>query len=342
MLATLLAAVACTPSSPMTSLVAGAGPQGSAGNGGRATSAQLDGPVDVAVDGEGRVFIAEVGGRRVRVVSSAGTLAMATEGPGPGAAAMVPWGLALDGAGALYIADAGNHRVWRLSDSQLEPVAGSGEPGFSGDGGRATSARLLNPRDIEVDRAGNLYIADMGNRRVRKVTREGEIMTIAGTGQPGGFGDFGPARAASVEPRGLAVDGEGTVYIAEAHQNRVRAVRPDGTIVPIAGTGEPGFAGDGDPATEAVFNGPVDVAVDDVGTIYVADTDNRRIRRIRRGVVTTVTRREATLSDDPDRWLSPLGLAVRGRGDLYFADANLGFFVSHHRVRRLLERTSAR
>ncbi|MDQ3900600.1 MAG: hypothetical protein M3319_09200 [Actinomycetota bacterium] len=169
-------------------------------------------------------------------------------------------------------------------------VAGTGSAGFSGDGGPATSAHLQNPEGVAVDSSGTLYIADYGNHRVRQVARDGVITTVAGTGRHGYGGDGGPATAAPLHfPYGVAVDSAGTLYIAEFGNHRVRQVTPDGVITTVAGTGSAGYGGDGGPATAAHLNRPCGVAVDDVGTLYIVDDYNDRVRQVTPdGVITTV------------------------------------------------------
>ncbi|HXT46300.1 MAG TPA: hypothetical protein VN748_19675 [Pseudonocardiaceae bacterium] len=172
----------------------------------------------------------------------------------------------------------------------ITTVAGTGSAGFSGDGGPATSARLRTPEGVTVDSSGTLYIADYGNHRVRKVTRDEVITTVAGTGSPGYGGDGGPATAAQLNrPCGVAVDDAGTLYITEWHHHRVRKVTPDGMITTVAGTGNSGYSGDGGPASSAHLNTPSGVAVDNARTLYITDDFNHRVRQVTRdGVITTV------------------------------------------------------
>jgi sugar lactone lactonase YvrE len=203
-------------------------------------------------------------------------------GPATSAGLSYPGGVAVDAAGNLYIADTSNHRVRKVSTSgTITTVAGNGTFGFSGDDGPATNATLSYPTEVAVDAVGNLYIADTGNLRVRKVSASGTITTVAGNGIYGFSGDGGPATNASlVIPRGVAVDAVGNLYIADYGNSRVRKVSSWGTITTVAGNGSPGFSGDGGPATSAALGYPRGVAVDAAGNLYIADTDNNRVRKV--------------------------------------------------------------
>ena len=270
---------------------AGTGEPGFSGDGGPASAARLEFPTGVAVDGEGNVYIADSGNRRIRRVDLAGTISSfaGTGEPGfsgdggPASAARLdfPTGVAVDGEGNVYIADSGNRRIRRVDlAGTISSFAGTGEPGFSGDGGPASAARLGNPWNVAVDGEGNVYIADSGNRRIRRVDLAGTISSFAGTGEPGFSGDGGPASAARLgNPWNVAVDGEGNVYIADSG-NRIRRVDLAGTISSFAGIGEPGFSGDGGPASAARLGYPEGIAVDGEGNVYIADSSNRRIRRV--------------------------------------------------------------
>jgi uncharacterized protein (TIGR03437 family) len=223
-------------------------------------------------------------------------------------------GLTLDTQGNVYIADPSNHRVRKVNASgMIQTVAGSGTPDFFGDGGPASAARLNAPYGVAADRAGNLYIADLGNNRVRKVGPDGVITTIAGTGQAGSAGDGGPASAAQLNaPRNLAVDGFGGLYIAEFNGHRIRLVTPDGLIQTVAGTGSSGSAGEGVAATSAQLSYPAGIAVDFTGTLYIADSGNQKIRKVFAGLITTVLL--PTLS-------TPTGVTGDGSGGIYIADS---------------------
>ena len=279
-----------TPDGLITT-VAGTGQPAFSGDGGPAVSAALDQPMDVAVDRAGNLYIADTGNRRVRKVTPDGlitTVAGTGEddfsgdgGPATAAAFRWPTGLAVDDAGNLYIADAGSYRVRRVRpDGVVTTVAGTGESSFSGDGGPATAAALRAPVALAVDGAGNLYIADAIDHRVRRIA-SGVITTVAGTGTLGLSGDGGQAASARLAyPRGLAVDGSGDLYIADEANHRVRKITPDGVIRTVAGVGDRGFSGDGGSATDARLANPSGLAVDDAGNLYIADTDNNRVRKV--------------------------------------------------------------
>ena len=186
-----------------------------------------------------------------------------------------PTGIAIDAAGNVFIGDGGNHRVRKVSpDGVITTYAGTGVEGFSGDGGPATKARLVNPLGLALDGAGNLYLSQWAQNRVRKVSPDGIITTVAGSGPstgvvPGDFGgDGGPDTAARLYwPEGLAVDAAGNLFIADTGNHRIRKVSPEGIITTVAGSGPTGItkglsAGDGGLATEARLNGPFSLALD--------------------------------------------------------------------------------
>ncbi|MEU5050315.1 RICIN domain-containing protein [Streptomyces sp. NPDC021096] len=274
------------------STIAGTGVAGFSGDNGPAVSAQLNGPREVAVDGAGAVYIADASSHRIRKIATDGKISTiagtGTAGfSGDGGLATAAWlntplGVALDSAGILYIADYGNHRIRKIStDGKISTVAGTGSGGFAGDGGPALSAQLNYPYGVTIDGAGDLYIADHNNHRVRKVAADGKISTLAGTGTAGFSGDDGLATAARLNtPLGVAVDSTGDLYIADYNNHRVRKVAADGKISTVAGTGSAGFGGDGGPAASAQLNYPLGLAVDCVDTLYIADYVNNRVRRV--------------------------------------------------------------
>ena len=290
--------------------VAGTGADGSQvsdGDGGPATAALLAFPESVALDGAGNLFIADTRNHRVRRVDAATGVITAVAGTigagfggdgGPATAALLafPRGVALDGAGNLFIADSSNDRVRRVDAASgvITTVAGTGKDGSQvsdGDGGPATAALLASPESVALDGAGNLFIADLGNSRVRRVdAATGVITTVAGAGAAGFGGDGGPATAALLAfPNGVALDGAGNLFIADSSNDRVRRVdAATGVITTVAGTGVEGFSGDGGPATAARLWGPRGVALDEAGDLFIADADNNRVRRVA-GVAVPVT-----------------------------------------------------
>ena len=269
--------------------IAGNGTKGFSGDGGPATSAELAAPEGMAMDAAGNLYFVDVQNFRVRKISSSGTISTVagtgTRGSsgdgGPAtSAAMVPFSVAVDSAGNLYITDIA--RIRKVTPSgTISTVAGTGRGGFSGDGGPATSAQIFAPEGVAVDTAGNIYIADTDNHRIRKVTPAGTITTVAGNGTKGFSGDGGPATGASLnDPTRVTVDAQGNLYIADEQNNRVRKVTAAGVISTLAGTGIGGYSGDGGPATSAMLFTPYDVAVDAAGNVYIADSQNNRIREV--------------------------------------------------------------
>ncbi|MEU6603266.1 hypothetical protein ABZ944_40360, partial [Streptomyces flaveolus] len=181
-------------------------------------------------------------------------------------------------------------RTATYPDGTIITAAGNGEAGFVVDGGPAVGTKLYNPYGVAVDREGYLYIADVSNHRVRKVTPGGIITTVAGNGQAGFVSDGGPAAATNLNhPYSVAVDGSGNLYIADHANHRVRKVTPDGIITTVAGNGQAGFVSDGGPAAATKLNGPIGVAVDRSGNLYIADYYNHRVRKVTPdGIITTV------------------------------------------------------
>jgi sugar lactone lactonase YvrE len=238
-------------------------------------------------------------------------------------------GIAVDTAGNQYFADSGNHMVFEVSSTGvLSIIAGTGNPGSSGDGGPATSAQLNSPAGLARDAAGNLYISDIGNNRVRRVDPTGVITTIAGTGTYGFGGDGGPAVGATLaSPEGLAVDGSGNLYIADTGNERIRQVTPAGIISTVAGNGTAGFSGDGALAINAQLNFPQGVGVDSTGNLYIADSSNFRIRKVSAGVITTVAGGSGGYFGDGGPAVgagigAPAGVFVNPNGSFFFADGN--------------------
>jgi sugar lactone lactonase YvrE len=272
--------------------VAGTGTAGSRGDNGPAIAAQLNNPREVAVDGDGTVYVADASNHRVRKITAdgkistvAGTGVGGTSGDGGLATAARlngPFGVAVDSAGVLWIAECNGHRVRKVTpDGKISTAAGTGRAGPAGDGGTAVAAQLNRPFGVAVDGAGHLYIADADNHRVRKVTPDGKISTVAGTGKAGFEGDGGPATSAKLDfPVGVVVDSAGGLYIADHRNQRVRKVAADGTISTLVGTGKAGFDGDGGPAASAELNKPLGLALDFVDSLYIADHDNNRVRKI--------------------------------------------------------------
>ncbi|MDP7551708.1 MAG: hypothetical protein QF791_00780 [Nitrospinaceae bacterium] len=269
------------------------------GDGAPATSAVLTLVDGVASDPEGNIYISHRSQNRIRKVSPDGIITTIAGngiagyggdgGPALKASLNFPAGLAFHN-GSLYVADRNNHRIRRIhSDGIITTVVGVGEPDCCGDDGPAVKAMLNLPSDIALDVAGNLYISDRSNNRIRRVDLDGTITTVAGLGAPGYGGDYGPAEDALLKyPFGICLDREGNLYIADRGNNRVRKVDSRGIITTLAGDSAHSFDGDYGPATQSSLAYPTDVVVDRKGIVYIADRNNNRIRKIDRlGVITT-------------------------------------------------------
>jgi hypothetical protein len=259
------------------------------GDGGPAIQAGIDGPEGIAVDATGNLFIMDSGHYRVRKVTPNGIISTvagngtsgATGDGGAATSAEISFalgGLTVDSAGNVFIADFYNNRVRKVSSNGIiTTVAGNGTTGFSGDGGPAISASVYKPIAVAVDASGNLFIADSGNQRIRKVTPAGIISTFAGNGASGFTGDGGPATAAPLNTLGgMTIDKTGNLIFVDSQ--RIRKIDSSGTINSITGGGL-GFSGDGGPAISASI-GATDVAVDTSGNLFIADFGNNRIRKV--------------------------------------------------------------
>jgi trimeric autotransporter adhesin len=344
--------VALIPGTIVTA--AGNGTEGFSGAGGAPTSAALNLPVGAAVDSAGDIFIADALNNLVWEVSAAtGTITVVAGTAGTagfsgdnGAATSAelnsPSAVAVDSAGNLYIADAGNQRIRMVSTGTglIATIAGNGTGGFSGDGGPATGAELNDPQGVTVDSAGNLYIADIVNNRIRIVSAAtGTITTIAGNGTAGFSGDGGPATSAELNnPDGVTLDSAGNLYIADSANERIRVVS-SGTITTVAGNGTGGSTGDNGAATSAELNNPNSVAVDGAGDLYIADTLNNRIRMVTAatGTITTIAG-NGTLGSSGNGGAAtgaelhtPISVALDSVGNLYIADS-LNFVVREVQV----------
>jgi sugar lactone lactonase YvrE len=327
------------------------------GDGGAATNAEVDPSYGVAVDASGNLFIAD-GFSRIRKVGTNGIITtVAGNGTygysGDGGAATNaklwgPFGVAVDATGNLFIADSNNQRIRKVgTNGIITTVAGNGFTtvfpyppypivgAYSGDGGAATNAELNGPAGVAVDAAGNLFIADSGNSRIRKVGTNGIITTVAGNGT-GYSGDGGAATNAGLYgPDGVTVDATGNLFIADPNENRVRKVGTNGIINTVAGNGAGAgtggygnyFSGDGGAATNAELNLPQDVVVDATGNLFIADSGNLRIREVdTSGIIITVAGGGTNGLGDGGAAAnaelgSPSGVAVDATGNLFIADS---------------------
>jgi NHL repeat len=350
------------------SLVAGRGVEGYLGDGGPAILAQLAGPTGVAVDAAGGILVADASNRVRRIaygtittVAGSGVAGHVSPGValpedgGPAIDAQLndPIGVALDRDGNILIADALYHRIRRVTpDGTITTIAGDGIAEFGGDGGPATAAFLQYPTGVAVDHDGNVFIADAGNHRIRRIDLDGTITTVAGTGAAGFAGDGGPATEARLhKPTGVAVSRKGELFIADEYNHRIRRVGTHGKISTVAGATEfppnydglvPGsYGGDGGPATEAFLNFPTEVLLDGEQNLLIADSSNYRVRSVdREGIITTIAGggSEAPADGLPatsvDLAGAPTGMAFDGAGNVVVCEER------GHRVWRLTPTSS--
>ncbi|HXD92707.1 MAG TPA: T9SS type A sorting domain-containing protein [Bacteroidia bacterium] len=303
---TLLALAFCiNGKAQIITTICGNGIQGHTGDGGQASSAELNNPMDIVFDAVGNLYIAD--NNCIRKVNTNGVIStIAGNGTagytGDGGQATAselndPRGIAFNGAGNLYISDAGNLRIRVVNTlGIISTIAGNGVQGYSGDGGQATAAKLNYTQGITFDAANNLYIAEYGNYCVRKVNTMGVITTIAGNGQWGYAGDGGQATAAYLNtPFDVKFDALNNLYITDYNNNVIRKVNTLGIISTVAGNGynantfTGGYSGDGGQATDAELYTPSGAVVDTVGNLYIADTGNNRIRMVNSlGIISTL------------------------------------------------------
>ena len=320
--------------------IAGYGVSAFSGDGSAATLACMHQPTGVAVDATGNVYVADQINGRIRKINTSGIIStIAGTGTlgfaGDGGAAITaelyqPTGVTVDAAGNIFISDIINNRIRKINTSGIiSTIAGNGIGGFAGDGAPATDAHLYRPNSVAVSAAGDVYIADMDNDRIRKVNTANIISTIAGVDI---LGDGGPATAAELnEPTDVAFDGAGNVYICDLVNNRIRKVNTAGIITTVAGNGISGYNGDGIPATDASLNQPISIAVDTAGNLFISDVLNNRVRKVNRaGIISTVvgsgifTTSSSTDGDGGPATDATLGdaqgIAVDIAGNLYIAD----------------------
>ena len=327
--------------------VAGASDVPGSGDGGLAKYATLHAAYGLATDAAGNLYIADSNDNAIRKVARDGTIATVVGGSLPVTTALsTPSGILAAADGSLYIADTGHSRVVKISASGVaSTIAGTGVSGYNGDNIAATSAQLTSPYGMAFDPAGNLYVADYGGSRVRKIGTNGVITTVAGTGGGGSDLDGVPATTSPLYlPVGVAVDSTGNLFIGE-FMGRLRKVTPDGTIVTAAGSkfGPGDIVGDGGPATTAYlrfFNGWI--AIDSTDSVYLSEgppagydaygDGNNRIRKVSKdGIITTIAGHgtpgyggdggPATQAEIDQ----PEGIAIDSAGDIYFVDQFSGY-----------------
>ena len=338
--------------------IAGNGTPGNSGDGGLATSARLYYPSRIAFDSVGNIYIADNSTssciRKVNISTRIITTVVGINGKygysgdgGLATSALLtsPTGISIDAKGNLYISDGGNHCIRKVNATTgiISTIVGNGIAGYSGDGGSATAAQLNDPSGISFDAAGNLYIADRGNNRIRKVNKStGVITTIAGNGVASYFPlvvDSVAAYGASLaQPSSISFDAIGNLLIADSYNNRIRKVSANTSIInTIAGDGNATFAGDNGLATAASLNQPSGACSDASGNIFIADKKNHRIRKVNSttGIITTIAGNgTATFSGDGGaasaaKLSSPNNVAIDAIGNLYIAD------LGNNRIRKI-------
>ncbi|ETX00590.1 MAG: hypothetical protein ETSY1_10720 [Candidatus Entotheonella factor] len=329
--------------------VAGTGERGYSGDGGAATAATLSEPFMCVFDAHGNLYEAEAMNHCIRRIDAATGVITTVAGTGQEgysgdggpaleAAMNQPYSLDIDAAGNLYIVDRLNAVIRKVEAATgvITTIAGTGEPGSSGDGGPGTQAQLHEPNDCFLDGHGGLLIADVQDQRIRRLDlATGIITTFAGSGEGARTGDGGPATEAGIfGARAVCMDHLGNTYICERGGNGLRKVDANGIITTFAGTGERGYSGDGGPALTATWGAPKALRCDAHGNVLVVDTENHAIRRIdaSTGMVATVA--GGQLGGEGDHGPAttagldrPHGCCVDAQGNLYIADSN------NHRVR---------
>lgn len=334
---------------------------GFSGDNGPPTQAALNLPGGLAIGANGAIYFADLGNSRVRkiyagIITTVAGTDIHDGGPATSAFLNLPWGIAADGNGRIAVADNSNAELRAFtvggnigSIGQLEGSSPLGvsvdasnnfyvtddEPAVLKIAPNASTTKLAGTANdtgffsgVAVDSAGNVYVTDYANNQIRRITPAGSSTIIAGSGKIAASGDNGPAAAAGMDPFDVAVDSKQNLYVADRLNNKIRKIAPDGTITTFAGTGAPGYSGDGGQASAATLTGPTGVAVDAAGNVYICDRENAVVRRVTPGgLITTIagTQQPTPASGDgglaTSAQLDPWQLAVDATGKLYVVDA---------------------
>jgi len=307
---------------------------------GTGTAARFSAPQGIAVDSNGNIYVADTGNNRIRKITAEGVVtslagtstAGYADGTGTAARFSAPQGIAIDSSGNIYVADTGNNRIRKVTPAGVvTSLAGTSTAGYAD--GTGTAARFSAPQGIAVDSSGNIYVADTGNNRIRKVTPTGVVTTLAGTSTAGYANGTGTAARFNL-PQGIAVDNNGNIYVADTGNNRIRKITPAGVVTSLAGTLAAGYAnGTG---TTARFSAPQGIAVDSNGNVYVADTGNNRIRKITAGGVVSSLAGTSTAgyidgTGTAARFSAPQGIAINADGISYVTDSD------NNRIRKIIK-----
>jgi len=323
---------------PVVTTLAGSGKVGAADGAGK--EARFQHPLGVAVDGSGNVYVGDYNNHRIRKITLGGVVSTVAgvgeagkaRGVGTKASFNEPVGLAVDEGGNVYVADRNNHAIRKITpDGIVDTLAGSGNPDFAD--GEGLAASFNTPHGVAVDESGNVYVADAGNNRIRKITASGNVTTLAGSGIVGNADGLGEEASFNL-PNSVAIDGSGNVYVADRFNHRIRKISPNGAVTTLAGSGIEGNA-DG-LRKEASFNQPSGIAIDGIGNVYVADYLNHRIRKIApNGLVSTLVGSGNPGSEDgygsAASFNKPYGIAVDAGGAVYVADQ------LNHKIRKIYQ-----
>ena len=304
---------------------------------GPGTTAQFNFPSGVTTDAAGNVYVADIDNHKIRKITPAGVVSTLAgsgiygfaDGIGTASQFRFPVGVATDAAGNVYVADTDNQRIRKITPAGVvSTIAGSSNAGFAN--GTGSAANFNQPRALVTDAAGNIYVADRLNYKIRKITPAGVVSTFAGSTL--GFADGTGTAAQFNQPYGLAIDAAGNIYVADSVNNRIRKITPTGVVSTLAGS-TLGFA-DGT-GTAAQFNYPTGLAIDAVGNLYVGDTFNDKIRKITpAGVVSTLAGSTQGFADGAGataRFYTLYGVATDAAGNVYVADSN------NHKIRKITQ-----